>query len=497
VTPPLKTALAGAGLFSAFAVLAVFNSGGYRYGASDQAFYVPAIMRHADPALFPRDRVLIDSQDDLMIVNDVLAAVVVATGAPVAHVLIGAYALMLLAVAAAGWVFGRALLGTRWAAAALVLAMSIRHRVPKTGVNTLEHYFQPRMVAFALGTAGLAALIRGRTVLALALALGGAVIHTTTGLWFSIVIAGGALVVFREQRPWLVGLAAAGAAAAAALFYSGAIAHRLVVMDPEWLLSLSTKDYLFPDQWSAITWLQHALYVVAIVVSFRARARLGLAGRGERAMAAGLLLMLVALGAALPLIAARLALAVQFQVSRAMWVFDLVAVCYVVWWLVEAPWTRGGIPGTRRWAVALVATLALARGSYVMFVEKAGNPPIRVGLAQDAWLDAMDWLRRQPVDVHVFADPGHAWRYGSSVRIAAARDVFLEEVKDAAVGMYSRDIAMRVLTRTRAIDDFTRLTPDRARTLAGEHGLDYLVTEAALELPLAYQNARFRIYRLR
>jgi hypothetical protein len=109
----------------------------------------------------------------------------------------------------------------------------------------------------------------------------------------------------------------------------------------------------------------------------------------------------------------------------------------------------------------------------------------------------MDWLRRQPVDVHVFADPGHAWRYGSSVRIAAARDVLLEEVKDAAVGMYSRDIAMRVLTRTRAIDDFTRLTPDRARTLAGEYGLDYLVTEAALELPLAYQNAKFRIYRLR
>jgi hypothetical protein len=56
---------------------------------------------------------------------------------------------------------------------------------------------------------------------------------------------------------------------------------------------------------------------------------------------------------------------------------------------------------------------------------------------------------------------------------------------------------MRVLTRTRAIDDFTRLTPDRARSLAGEYGLDYLVTEAALELPLAYQNAKFRIYRLR
>ena len=207
--------------------------------------------------------------------------------------------------------------------------------------------------------------------------------------------------------------------------------------------------------------------------------------------------MLLTLGAALPFISARIALAVQLQVSRAMWLFDLVAVAYAVWWLVEAPWTRGRPAGPRRWAVAVVAVCALARGSYVMFVEKAGAPPVRVDLARDAWLDAMDWLRAQPLDVHVLADPGHAWRYGSSVRIAAARDVFLEEVKDAAVGMYSRDVAMRVLTRTRAIDDFTRLTPARARTLASEYDLDYLVTEAEIDLPVAYANARFRIYKLR
>ena len=51
----------------------------------------------------------------------------------------------------------------RVGAAALVIAMSIRHRVPKTGVNTLEHYFHPRMLAFAAGTAALAALLKRRT----------------------------------------------------------------------------------------------------------------------------------------------------------------------------------------------------------------------------------------------------------------------------------------------------------------------------------------------
>jgi hypothetical protein len=495
--PEVRTVLGGAAVVGAFAVLAVFNSGGYRYGASDQAFYVPAIMRRVDTSLFPRDRVLIAVQDDLLLINGLLATIVLATGLSVPQVLFGAYLVMLLAVAGAGWLFGRAMLETRSAAVALVLAMSIRHRVPKTGVNTLEHYFHPRMIAFAFGTAGLATLVRGRTWVAFALAMGAGVVHPTTGIWFAVVIGGGALIAFPGQRRrWLL-LALACAVAAIAVLYSGALADRLVVMDADWLHSLATKDYLFPNQWSASTWLQHALYVIVIAISLRARRRLALAGRGEHALIAGLVVMLVVFAAALPLVSAQVALAVQLQVSRAMWIFDLVAVTYAVWWVVEAPWAADRRVATRRWAVAVVAAGALARGTYVMFVEKAGAPPVRVDLAPDAWRGAMDWLRAQPVDVHVLADPGHAWRYGSSVRIAAGRDVFLEEVKDAAIGMYSRDVAMRVLTRTRAVGDFTQLTPEHARTLAGEFDLHYLVTEARLQLPLAYENAGFRIYRLR
>ena len=132
-----------------------------------------------------------------------------------------------------------------------------------------------------------------------------------------------------------------------------------------------------------------------------------------------------------------------------------------------------------------------------MFVEKAGAPPIRVDLAPDAWRDAMDWLRAQPLDVQVLADPGHAWRYGSSVRIAAGRDVFLEEVKDAAIGMYSRDVAMRVLTRTRAIDDFTAAhTEPRPRPRPRiRHRLSRHRSQARPARRL--RNGKFRIYRLR
>ena len=39
-----------------FVVLATLNSAGYRYGASDQALYIPAV-RGIWMALFPQDRV--------------------------------------------------------------------------------------------------------------------------------------------------------------------------------------------------------------------------------------------------------------------------------------------------------------------------------------------------------------------------------------------------------------------------------------------------------
>ena len=60
----------------AFASLATMNSAGYRYAASDQAFYIPAIVRHLEPAAFPRDAPLIDGQARMVLVDVVLASVV-------------------------------------------------------------------------------------------------------------------------------------------------------------------------------------------------------------------------------------------------------------------------------------------------------------------------------------------------------------------------------------------------------------------------------------
>ena len=91
----------------------------------------------------------------------------------------------------------------------------------------------------------------------------------------------------------------------------------------------------------------------------------------------------------------------------------------------------------------------------------------------------------------------HAARYGTSLRMAAARDVFVEGTKDAAIGMYDRAIALRTRDRLRELGDFSSPTVEQIRALAGRYDLTYLVSEHPHSLPLAFEAGVIRVYRLR
>src|ERR1041385_5679467 len=95
----LSGRLAGLALFVALATL---NSAGYRYGASDQAFYAPAVIHKIHPEFYPRDASLIDSQAHLTLADDTIAALAELTGAslPVLFAALYAGTLVLLALAA-------------------------------------------------------------------------------------------------------------------------------------------------------------------------------------------------------------------------------------------------------------------------------------------------------------------------------------------------------------------------------------------------------------
>lgn len=485
--PPAVRWIAGALLFL---LLATANSGGYRYGASDQAFYIPAIRKAMDAALFPRDSAMLAAQGHVILWDGLVAGLAGLTGLPLPWVFFLLYAAGVLALYAAAVLLARAAGVSRWGTVAWLALLTLRHRIAKTGVNTLEGYLHPRMIAFAFGVFAMAAFIRRRPGWAIASLAAAGAVHPTTGVWFAMLLGVAAFVAWPRWRLPIALLEIAGFAAAVWAIAAGPLAARAVVMDDVWLSAIATKDYLFPHEWPVYAWLFNFL-PVAIVgwALLRGKDRWQDASPELRGLLAGALALTTFFLVTLPFVAMRYALAVQLQIPRVFWLVELVA--FVVLCLA--------LSRTRtRTAMAVASVLLVAsaaRGITVVVVEKE-TQLVTIDLPQDDWTDAMAWLRAQPVDVHVLADPGHAWRYGSSVRVPAERDVFHEDVKDAALAMYDRGVAARVVERRALTNDFASKSAPELVTLARAHDLDYLVTDQRYDLPLAYENATFRIYGL-
>ena len=478
-----------------FLILATLNAGGYRYGASDQAFYQPAVTRQLDPALFPRDTPVLAAQTRLTLADEVIASIVRTTGASIPSVFFALYLIALVLFAGGVWLIGTHLYANAWTTIALLTAASLRHAIARSGTNTIEGYFQPRLLAYGLGATAIAAFLRGQLVLVAALLGLAAIVHPTTALWFGLWLAVAALIHDRRLRPWglAAGVAAAGAAAWA--LTAGPLAGRLAIMDAEWQAMLDTKTYLFPLEWPLYAWMINLGYLPVIAWLFHRRLAGGLAGDRERALVLGSAALLAVFLGALVGHAIGMTLAFQLQPARVFWMFDLLATIYIVWALGEGLGNERGARWRPKAVAVALALFSIGRGVFV--IVQAQRPPLQLSLPADDWGKVMEWARTTDKGSGWLADPLHAVYYGSSVRVAGERDVFVEAVKDAALGMYDRGIAVRTAERLRALPDFPGLSADQARTIGAEYGLDYLVTESTLGLPLEFQSGRLRIYRLR
>jgi hypothetical protein len=348
--------------------------------------------------------------------------------------------------------------------------------------------------------ASLACLVRGRYGIAMMLVFLSGVFHPTTALFFGLVV--GVAFVARvgfENREEAHGLRLTAYATlvgvlAAAVWSvtAGPLAGRLVRMDPEWLRVFTEKDYLFPAEWPIDAWLLNLAYPVIIFAVWRSRVRRGLAGPHERNLVIGLLASVVFFLASVPLTMAGLALAVQLQITRVFWILDFVAIASIAWWLAQSR-------KAAMIAIGICLVGSMARGYYLIEVDQPERRLVTVDLPDTAWADAMRWLEAQPTDWHVLADPDHAWKYGISVRVAARRDTLLESVKDSAIAIYDRGVAMRVAERAHLTQEYDQMSEARLKLLDEKYDLDAVVVTAgrALNLPLLYRNAAFAIYDLR
>ena len=479
-----------------FVVLATLNAGGYRYGASDQAFYLPVVLAKLDPGLFPRDASLLAAQSTLTTYDEVIAAIVRLTGASVRAVFALLYVAALMLIALGAWLIGNRFYQTTGAVVTFLAALTLRHAIARSGTNTLEGYFHPRQMAFGLGIIAVAAFLRGRFAAAIALVLCAGAVHPTAALWFAIWLTTAAVIVSRDARRWMRMAIIPAAAVAAWALLAGPLAGRLTRMDDDWLRILSGKDYLFILEWPMYAWVLNLGYLAVVGLLYTRRQRAGVVSHEERALVLGSASLALVFLMAVVAQAMHLTLAFQLQPARLFLCFDLMATMYAVWALAEMPLSGS----TRRAmrpviAAALIVLFSLARGAYVLIEAK--RPAVQLAIPDDDWGRAMAWAKSTPKTTGWLADPMHAMLYGTSVRVAGERDVFVEGVKDTALGIYDRRIAVRTDERLRELDDFTGLSAGKARSLASRYDLDYLVTANTLDLPLAFESGSLRIYKLR
>ena len=428
-----------------------------------------------------------------MLYDDAFAAASRVTGAPVPVIFFIGYLTGMALLFGALVAIGRVMYQSWWAIAMLAALMTLRHRITQTGANSLEAYFQPRMLAFALGAWAIAAYLRRRNAAALILVAGAFALHPTTAIWFGIWIV---VAVFVSERTWRLRLAGLGGLAACAAIWAvayGPLRGHLERMDPLWASAMAGKDYIFPSDWTGAFWLVNMSYLVVAFSIYTLRRRRAVAVPRETGLLAGAAVLVAVFLCSWPLMHAGIALALQLQTSRVFWMLDFLAALYLAWLFAEAP--RNARARAALVAAAIVAVVA--RGVFVWGSEHAGSPVAQIGLPQDNWTDAMQWISRTPASTHVLADPGHAWKYGTSVRVAGRRDVYLEEVKDLALALYSRDVAVEALERIHNAQNFPALAPEQLRALAVRYDLDYLVIDRDIELPLAYRNEQFRVYSLK
>lgn len=481
-----------------FCVLASANSAGYRYGVSDLAFYLPAAFRDLDPRLYPRDGALLDVQARLTLADECLASALQlgrTTGLSDEGTIYVAHVVALVLFYAAAVALGTALFRSWWSVGAFVIALTLRHAVARSGVNTLEGYFHPRVLAFAMGVAALAIFVRRGVWLALGTSLAACLLHTTTGLWFVVALGAAGVVSDPKARPALLAIAAASAALGGYAVIVGPLAGRLRPMDPTWLAVLADKDYLFPDRWPLDAWLIPGGYVIVIGLAATVRYRSGALTARERGLLGGAASLLLIFLGALPLLLGRRTLALQLQPARVFWLLDLLAVVGVVW-IAEAFAARRARVVPAVLAIVLL-TVSAARGLYLMTVQFPERSIFSSAAPPSAWQDVMRWASTTDRGSHWLVHPSHTFLYGSGVRVSGMRDVFVEGTKDPAIAMYDRDVAMRVAERLPLVSDFDALTPDALRELARRYDLDFMVTERALPLPIVYRRAPFTVYRLR
>ena len=358
-----------------------------------------------------------------------------------------------LLVWAALVLIGRSTYRTPWLTVALAAAFTLRHRDPAAPAPTRSSRTSTRACwRSASARWRIAALLRRRYWTAVALVGVGAVVHVTTALWFAVLIgvalgdprsagcAASPLVARQRPRPRSLAWA----------LVAGPLTASLTRHGRAWLEAVAARTRCSPRMAGCGRGRRTSALLAVLWWAHRRRQARGVADRrGCRQLVWGATALVAVFLVTLPASSRDVALPVQLQISRVFWLVDFVALVYVD--RAASAATRGN--DRRRGCSCWSPPRWPRRVRHDRRTSGAGavrDSPAGHRRGKTRWRGS----RHQPIDTHVLADPGHAWQYGTSVQGLGGTRCPARRVKDSALAIYSRDVAVRV-RRTDARDRLT------------------------------------------
>ncbi len=479
---------------------------GYHLGIEDQAIYVPAILRHLDPSLFPRDAYFFQSQTHLMLLDNIVSGFVRVTGIPLAWSLLLFHVLTGFLLLLACWrILRRCFVSETaiWAGLGLLTCM-LTLPVAGTAQYIVDQYLHPRALATALVLMPVADVLpgKGRSALGkaskcipwfgLALVLHFQIALFGLGLWTVLLLpAKKKRSVIEWQRP-------AAAAALLPLFLR---------VSPAWLEAARTRSQHYLLRWE---WYE----IVGIIAPMFLLWGLGVIATRYGLKTAAWLSRRIAIFGTIALVGgAAMVIPPQFERLTPLQPMRVFILVYIFLFLLG-----GGLLGqfilkrvAWRW-IALFVPLVLG-----MFLASKGlfpaSPHVEVPgyVFRNDWTDAFLWIKSHtPKNAYFALNPHYLSEDGEDYhgfRAWAERSQMADLDKDPGTVSLAPSLAPEWQREVHALKSWNQFTAKDFSRLQKDFGVNWVVVERRLptgadrdipeNLNCPYQNSSLNVCTIR
>jgi hypothetical protein len=495
-------------LLTTFAFLVM----GYHPGLEDDAFYLAAIKRNLNPALFPHDSEFFRLQFQATIFDKLIALTVRVSHLPVEWVALLWQIAAIFFLLHAGWRIARRCFSqasAQWAAVTMI-ALLLTLPISGTAINLADQYLHPRTLATAAILAAIAAVIDRRPWIAGALLAVACAIHAIMAA-FGISFCA---FLFWSLRANNVGTAVLGCPVepnSTAFLFSTAKLKRYALLIPlgwifepasdAWRQAASTRSFYFLSRWQWYEWLGVfgplvLLYVLHQVLKSREE------GNALRPLVTALLYY----GACQTLVGLIIMLPPSLERLRPFEPMRYLHLLYLLFFLI-----MGGLLGrffldrnVYRWAVlflSLGAGMFYAQRQMFPSTEHMELPGVE---SRNDWLQAFAWIRQNtPVDSLFALDPQYVELPGEDYhgfRALAERSALADYDKDAGMAARVPRLAPRWLKEVNATTGWRNFQAADFERLKNDFGVNWVILNArdgaALGLQCPYHKGRISVCRL-